>query len=155
MNQKSPLLSFRVECRDNLPTDNTKIEYNFEKGLWIDISGVPIIEKFINDQDVLYATETLITETRESIDRSEGSNIDEFNFFDNGSTLITATRESVDRSENTTESNFDSTSNVGETLITRTREGIDRSESTSYNESLLFQTLTTYTRESVDRSENS
>lgn len=88
MNQKSPLLSFRVECRDSLATDNTKVEYNFEKGLWIDISGVPLIEKFINDQDILYATETLITETRESIDRSEGSSIAEFNFFDNDSTLI-------------------------------------------------------------------
>lgn len=169
MNQKNPLLNYRMRCNVEESTNVEKISYDFTSGLWKNELGEPIIKKYINNHELKGQGETLITETRESIDRSEGSSIDiayQQKYSDEkimnavGETVITATREGVDRAENSCDINEYKSSTTsalnfsGETLITRTREGVDRSESSSYESSAL-ETLVTFTRESVDRSERS
>ena len=131
MNQKSPLLYYRIKCNSE-PTVNEDTNYDIALGVWIDKSGEPIIKKYMERQLVEVRGETLITETREGIDRSEKSCTDESH--NNDANTIGA---------------------LGETLITRTRESVDRTERASeYNEPV-FQTIQTFTRESVDRSEKS
>lgn len=127
MSQKSPLLNYRIQCFDSHDLEDKHIKYDFEAGLWVDDTGEPIIKKYIVSRDSTERGETLITKTREGIDRSENS--------------LAYENEEVKM--------------LGETLITRTREGVDRSEGSTHIDNLRFQTLTTYTRESIDRSENS
>lgn len=167
MNQKNPLLNYKIKCDAKEESHIQNLTYDFTSGLWKDESGEPVIRKYINNKNLDTTGATLITETRESTDKSEGSNITVENEKDDnnllldsiGQTVITATREGVDRAENSSTSNEQVTSNnsfhfAGETLITRTREGADRSESSTY-ESPSFESLITFTRESVDRSEKS
>jgi len=167
MNQKNPLLNYKVKCDVKEGVSTEKMSYDLKEGLWKNEFGVPIIKKFIEDCKLDASGETLITKTREGIDRSEGSSAnDEYQQNDNkkilslvGETVITETREGVDRSENSSavnvynnnNNNYDSLNFLGETMITRTREGIDSSESSNY----AMGTLITYTRESIDRSEQS
>lgn len=155
MNQRSPLLNYRIQCFGSDNLEDKHIKYDFETGLWIDEAGEPLIKKYIASRDFTERDQTLITKTREGIDRSEGSNYCENAISNIGKTTITETRESIDRSENSLEHENEGVKMLGETLITRTREGVDRCEGSIYSDSLRFQTLTTYTRESIDRSENS
>lgn len=168
MNQKNPLLNYKIRCDVKEDKSAEQISYDLTDGLWKNQFGEPIIKKFIDDCKLNASGETLLTKTREGIDRSEGSNImleyqqnDDKKLINSiGETIITATREGVDRAENSSDvneynnSNYDSLNFSGETMITRTREGIDRSEGSSY-ESFAMETLITFTRESVDRSEQS
>jgi hypothetical protein len=159
MNQKSPLLKYRIECGCNETAESSNKSYDFVSGLWVDESGEPLIRKYVESSSLSGRAETLITKTREGIDRSERSRSIENNLSFSDNTLITATREGIDRSEkaygydeNMQENEMNA---FGETLITRTREGIDRTERSGSSDNLLFQTITTFTRESIDRSEKS
>lgn len=127
MNQKSPLLNYRIDCNKNDFIDDEQIHYDFALGLWLDNTGEPLVKNYIISQSHAKLCESLLTKTRESIDRSEISNDD---------------------------SNKE-IKNFGQSIITRTRESIDKSESSSEYEGMMFQSLNTYTRESIDRSENS
>ena len=156
MNQRSPLLNYRIQCSGSDDyLDDKHINYDFDTGLWVDEAGEPLIKKYIVFRDFTERGETLITKTREGIDRSESSNYCENAISNIGKTTITETRESIDRSENSLAYENEGVKMLGETLITRTREGVDRSEGSMLSDNLRFQTLTTYTRESIDRSENS
>ncbi|HBN06766.1 hypothetical protein PQ744_12410 [Thermoanaerobacterium thermosaccharolyticum] len=159
MNQKSPLLKYRIECNCNETAESFSKSYDFVSGLWIDESGEPLIRKYIESSNFSGRTETLITKTREGIDRSERSRIIEDNLSFSDETLITATREGIDRAEKANgyvENRQENGMNAfSETLITRSREGIDRTERSGSSDNLLFQTITTFTRESIDRSEKS
>lgn len=155
MNQRSPLLNYRIQCFGSDDLEDKHIKYDFETGLWVDEAGEPLIKKYIDSRNFTERAETLITKTREGIDRSEGSNFYENDISNIGKTTITETRESIDRSENSLAQECEEVEMLGETLITRTREGVDRSEGSTHSDNLRFQTLTTYTRESIDRSENS
>ncbi|SHJ33799.1 hypothetical protein [Lutispora thermophila] len=159
MNQKSPLLKYRIECDCNETAELPNKSYDFVSGLWVDESGEPFIRKYIESSSLSGRTETLITKTREGIDRSERSRGIENNLSFADKTLITETKEGIDKSEkgygydeNMQENKMNA---FGETLITRTREGIDRAERSGSSDNLLFQTITTFTRESIDRSEKS
>lgn len=156
MNQASLLLSYRTLCNTTSKSKNDEIYYDITMGLWIDKTGEPLIKSYFQTNRI----ETLLTETREGIDRSELSNIDnnekELYFLDN--TVLTFTRESIDRSEktemNVMDNNYEKEYDAfGETLITRTRESVDRSERANICETPCFQTIETCTRESIDRSE--
>lgn len=159
MNQESPLLRYRIKCDSNETDELLNKRYDFKSGLWIDELGEPLIKKYVESIGLSRSCETLITETREGIDRSESSRNIENNVSFSDETLITATREGIDRSEKAYEcySNLkeNEMSTFGETLLTRTREGVDRSERSSNDDDLAFQTITTFTRESIDRSEKS
>lgn len=159
MNQKSPLLKYRIECDCNETAELPNKSYDFISGLWVDESGEPLIRKYVESSSLSGRAETLITKTREGIDRSERSRSIENNLSFSDKTLITETREGIDRSEkaygydrNMKEKEMNA---FGETLITRTREGVDRTERSVSSDNSLFQTLTTFTRESIDRSEKS
>lgn len=127
MNQKSPLLNYRIKCNKNDFIEDKQIHYDFALGLWLDNTGEPLIKNYIKSQSQTKFCESLITNTRESIDRSEVSNND-------CNKVI---------------------KNFGQSIITRTRESIDKSETSSECEGLMFKSLNTFTRESIDRSENS
>lgn len=74
MNQQSILLQFRAEQKNAVIEKEEKENiYTYESGLWENINQEPLIEKMINGEDLEFG-ETLISETREGIDRSEGSN---------------------------------------------------------------------------------
>lgn len=74
MNQQSILLEFRTEQKNEaMEKDRQKNIYAYKSGLWENINQEPMIEKMIHGEDSGLG-ETLITETREGIDRSEGSN---------------------------------------------------------------------------------
>ena len=167
MNQKSPLLNYRIKCDNTESILDVGMNYDMTLGLWIDDAGEPIIKKYTSQNELnAMAGETLITKTREGIDRSEGSNIrfDKKVIKSFDETIVTATREGIDRSENC----FSDTLNahnvnddnkiidlISETTLTRSREGIDRAESSYNNSQLAFQSVQTFTRESIDRSEKS
>lgn len=155
MNQRNPLLNYRIQCFGGDDLEDKNIKYDFEKGLWIDETEEPLIKKYIGSRSFSERDETLLTKTREGIDRSESSNYNENIISSIGRTTITETRESIDRSENSLSHGNENPEILGETLITRTREGVDRSEGSTNNDNMRFQTLTTFTRESIDRSENS
>lgn len=170
MNQKNPLLNYRIKCNAEECRNVEEISYDFTTGLWKDELGEPIIKRYINDSKLYGQGETLITESREGVDRSEMSNIQigyqQENNNNNkltalGESLITRTRESVDRSENSCETNENMSSAssslnfAGETLLTKTREGIDRSSECSGYDNSNLESMITFTRESVDRSEKS
>lgn len=150
MNQKSPLLHYRIKCNSVEPVVTEETSYDIASGLWIDKYGEPLIKMYINNHLESNSCETLITETRESADRSESSNI--FN------SIETATRESIDRAEKSHmgdlyANNKNKVSILGQTIETRTRESIDRSERASGYSEHVFQSIQTFTRESIDRSE--
>ncbi|KYH30456.1 hypothetical protein CLTEP_26490 [Clostridium tepidiprofundi DSM 19306] len=159
--QKSPLLYYRMECEKGDSTNFQEVDYDFISGLW-NINGQPLIKKYIENKGIEEKCQTLITETRESIDRSEGSCYD-MQSLEIDKTTITATREGIDRSEQSVSENLSNEimnfNNVGETLLTKTREGIYRSEGSMGNTNdetiSLHQSLITFTRESIDRSEQS
>ncbi|WP_156110354.1 hypothetical protein [Brevibacillus thermoruber] len=72
MNQRNPLLSFRKL----IPSDSSQSSilnstYNLITGLW-EMEKRPTIEELLNSTPIMGTT--LITKTREGIDRSEGSN---------------------------------------------------------------------------------
>ncbi|AOY74994.1 hypothetical protein [Clostridium formicaceticum] len=160
MNQRSPLLQYRTKCNTNEGVEFENIKYDFSTGLWMDESGQPLIKKYITStQYSNECQETLITRTREGIDRSEASSYNESNQFFVDKTLITESREGIDRAEISCQYSEEPKQNyskiLGQTLETCTREGIDRSERATDSQNTLFQTLTTFTRESIDRSEQS
>lgn len=134
MNQKNPLLNYRKKCNPEDNKNYDKISYDFKSGLWKNELGEPIIEKYIDNSELKVCQGTLITESREGIDRSEISNLEDgYQESDNIRKELTLT---------------------GQTLITRTREGIDRSsEISDENNYLNMSSTVTFTRESVDRSE--
>jgi hypothetical protein len=147
MNQKSPLLNYRVVCEqnNNIPKN---IKYDFITGLWQGKAGKTIIEQYIISDNKAIG-QTIQTFTREGIDKSESAqNNDAFD-----KTSITETRESIDRCE---VSLLHDNNIFGETILTKTREGTDRSEiSCSDVSCVLFQSIETCTREAIDRSEKS
>lgn len=96
MNQKSPLLKYRIECGCNETAESSNKSYDFVSGLWVDESGEPLIRKYVESSSLSGRAETLITKTREGIDRSERSSNDDNLVFQ---TINTFTRESIDRSE--------------------------------------------------------
>lgn len=71
MAQKNPLLSFRKQIHHNDQSTILGSNYNFVTGLW-EKENFFTIETLWNS-DPKYGT-SLITKTREGIDRSEGSN---------------------------------------------------------------------------------
>jgi hypothetical protein len=127
MNQRSPLLNYRIDCDIKDIIYDEQNHYDFALGLWLNKAGEPLIKNYILSQSDAKFCESLLTKTRESIDRSEVSNND-------------CNKE---------------IKNFGQSIITRTRESIDKSETSSECEGLMFQSLNTFTRESIDRSENS
>lgn len=159
MIQRNPLLQYRIKCISNKEQEITETNYDFLSGLWIDESGVPVIKKYITSECLNECEETLITKTREGIDRSEASSHNESDFLLADKTLITETREGIDRAEISFQYDEIESKNefkmLGQTLETRTREGIDKSERASNYDNGLSETLITFTRESIDRSERS
>lgn len=122
MNQRSPLLNYRIACNKNDYVEEEQLSYDVASGLWVDNNGSPLVKKYVVSQDDVKIGETLITKTREGIDRSEvASNFNCLNF---GQTIITTTRESIDRSENSTNNVF----LMFQSTQTFTRESTDRSE---------------------------
>ena len=135
MPQSYPLLKYRRKPEITVEENYNNNIYNFITGLWEDSNHNPLILKILENNKKRIMGNTNITLTRESIDKSESSSMN------NCSTLITDTRETIDRSE---------VSNIaGGTSITNTRESYDKSEISNNS------TLLTKTRESVDSSESS
>lgn len=135
MNQENPLISYRIKCNAQESKNIEDIFYDFKSGLWKDKDGQPIIKKYMTNNDLKGCQETLITESREGVDRSEISDFQE-----------------MDKDIE----NMKKTLNLcGETLITRTREGIDRASEISDDYNFNMQSTVTFTRESIDRSEQS
>lgn len=162
MTQKSPLLSFKIRCSSPEQAAIESSKYDIVSGLWMNSAGQPVIEKYITDNITNLNGKTTISETRESIDRSEGTNFDVDDKaldFSNVETLLTKTREGADRSEG---SNSGVESLVFESIETATREGIDRAE-LSYDfmtdegyqvkSRAIDETLITRSREGADSSE--
>lgn len=71
MNQNNPMLLFR-QLDDNNDNPQNTLNYNFSTGLWQEQNGQPVIELFLNTPENTLG-ETLLTKTREGIDRSENS----------------------------------------------------------------------------------
>lgn len=78
MNQKNPLLNYRIRCDVNEKKSAKKISYDLTVGLWKNEFGEPIIKKIIDDCKLDASGETTITRTREGIDRSESSSYESF-----------------------------------------------------------------------------
>jgi len=168
MTQKSPLLNFRIKCDSPEPATNSSCKYDVISGLWKNSSGQPVIEKYMVNNIASLDDKTTITATRESIDRSEGSNlaVDEKDLRFSGETLITETREGADRSEGNNSSYAGDESLLLESIETATREGIDRAESSYYfmadeehpnkvkASGAIDETLITRSREGTDSSES-
>ena len=162
MNQISPLLHYRLKCDTQGATLSNERNYDILSGLWLDTEGEPLIKKFINNISTDIKDETLLTKTREGIDRSEASCsvIDKNALQFNEQTLLTETRESIDRSEKADiNDSYINNSNVFnifcETSLTRTRESTDRTERVNEYIEPVLQTIQSHTREQIDRSETS
>jgi hypothetical protein len=69
--QKNILLDYKIKVNK---TKNFTIQmnYNFIKGIWELKEGFPLVSAMINNHSLDYGA-TLVTETRERIDRSERS----------------------------------------------------------------------------------
>ena len=96
--QKSPLLNYRKKCKKSCFIEDESLEYEFLSGLWI--SGeLPLVEKYTNN-DKNFIGKTLVTESREGVDRAEISSEGlKSNINSLYQSIITYTRESIDRSE--------------------------------------------------------
>jgi len=108
MNYKNPLLFFREKCEESNKEKDIQAIYDIPKGLWLDEDGKPVIQELLNQNNSIEC-QTIITETRESTDRSEKANLTTNNFSTKsekiGATLITKTRESIDKSESSNSNN--------------------------------------------------
>lgn len=116
---------FILRERKRLPVESApKAQhiYDGELQLWMDTEEqLPLVECLRSRAEPTQFGETTFTETREGIDRPEGTSIEASNF---GETIQTRTREGVDQTEVSTLL----ASQLGETTMTKTREGADRSE---------------------------
>ena len=99
MNQKSPLLKYRIECDCNETANHPIKVMTLYQGYGLMNQESRLIRKYIESSSLSGRTETLITKTREGIDRSERSRGIENNLSFADKTLITETREGIDRSE--------------------------------------------------------
>ena len=108
MNYQNPLLSFKEKCEERNKEKDIQAIYDITQGLWIDKNGKPVIQEFLNQNNSIEC-QTIVTETRESTDRSEKANLttNDFNTKSEtiGATLITKTRESIDKSESSNSNN--------------------------------------------------
>jgi len=122
--QRNILFDFR-KIIDSNPQNLDECYYNYKSGLWEDGNHQPIIAKWLKSKNKgLNNNATHISETGESIDRSENSQCD---FSSLGGTLMTKTNESSDRSE----ISQNEISQLGRTMVTFTRESIDQSGESS------------------------
>jgi hypothetical protein len=72
MNQKSPLLKYKTICSNENDSMMLKDSmYSFTTGLWEDLNTEPMIKLMLQTNEVMGTT--LITKTREGVDRSERS----------------------------------------------------------------------------------
>lgn len=69
--QQSLLLNFKIKVNEPKPF-TTQMNYNFIKGIWELHEGSPFASVFKNNHTQDYCA-TLVTATREGIDRSERS----------------------------------------------------------------------------------
>ncbi|KQL33359.1 hypothetical protein [Psychrobacillus sp. FJAT-21963] len=71
MLQQSFLMNFKIKV-NKTKKFTIPMNYNFLKGIWEIQKGSPFVNEMINSQHHDYGS-TLVTETREGIDRSERS----------------------------------------------------------------------------------
>lgn len=71
--QSSLLLCFKTKVSGTNPICTTQYSYNYVKGLWETNEHSPFVKEIMKNNYIKTQGVTLLTETREGIDRSEGS----------------------------------------------------------------------------------